>query len=160
MVLLHFMILSGCTTDTARPAAPPPPHWQLRTDAELESVLDETCRSSLASGEPILIEFSAPWCVDCKKLEHLEDEQALAGEYTHWQRVRIDVGRFDRHAALREAFAVSSIAHWAAVRPITCDARAPSWPRLREGVMEVETSQTGPRTAADLVAWLRAARGG
>jgi len=157
MVWSHLFVLIGCTIEPAPPPEPGP-HWQPRTDAELARALRDTCEASVRSGKPILLEFSAPWCIDCRRLEHLERDEGLSRAYEGWHRLRIDVGRFDRHDGLREAFGVRAIAHWSAVRPTDCSAEAASWPRLKQEVMELETGSTGPRSADELVRWLADAR--
>ena len=160
MVMLHLFLLLACANEPPepQPVAAPPPHWEKRTDLALDAVLTKTCEASIADKKPILLEFSAPWCADCKKLEHMEKQEDLMGEYANWHRVRVDVGRFDRHEALREAFGVYAIAHWTAMKPISCKEKAPSWPRLNSQLMELETGSGGPRTVADVVKWLVSAR--
>ena len=165
MTMLHLIVLLACANDTEpavvapNPIAAQTPHWETRTDLELDEVLAKSCEASIADGKPLLVEFSAPWCVDCRKLEALETDDALAKEYGNWHRVRVDVGRFDLHDDLRGAFGVTAIAHWTAMKPTSCEAKAQSWPRLKSAVMELETGSIGPRTASDLIDWLAAARG-
>jgi thiol-disulfide isomerase/thioredoxin len=159
MVLMHVLVLMGCAVGPPEPVPEPVPHWISRSDAELQSALTQACEASQVSQAPILLEFSAPWCIDCRKLEAL-DEASLAGEYERWERLRIDVGRFDRHEALREAFGVYAIAHWVALDPTQgCSSSAERWTRLKQSTIEIETGSLGPRTADDLVRWLQEARG-
>ncbi len=157
---MWFLLFMACSSSTPEAVVPPPvvekpaPHWQVRSDQELDALLRETCEVSLADKKPILIEFSAPWCVDCKALEQLEHAGVMNDVYGAWHRVRIDVGRFERHASLRKGFGVSAIAYWVALRPTDCDAPVTVWPRLGQRVVELYSDQTagGPE---GLKGWLR-----
>jgi thiol-disulfide isomerase/thioredoxin len=159
MPMMHLFVLFACADPPPPPQpAPPPPHWAQRSDVELDAVLTGACEAAIADKKPVLLEFSAPWCIDCKKLEYLESNPALAAEYDHWHRVRVDIGRFDRHEPLRKAFDVHAIAFWAALRPESCTISATEWPRLKSAVLELETGTSGPRTVDDVVKWLVEAR--
>lgn len=132
------------------------PYWVPRTDLELDALLNETCAASVADRRPVLVAFSASWCLDCKLVRRWSEAGPLADELGRWHTVVVDVGRFDRAGPLREAFGVHSLAHWVALRPTDCDAPVPRWPQLRAGVLEPATgAKTTPEAAA---AWLAGAR--
>ncbi len=133
------------------------PYWVKRTDLELDALLTATCKEAEAAGKPVLLAFSAPWCGDCRKVRELEGEEPLKGELDHWAKVVVDVGRFDQHTPLREAFGVAGIAHWVALRP-ACSEPVAGWPRLDAGTFEPASNPNWPRSAAELAAWLRTAR--
>lgn len=162
------VLLFACSGDgqleAPRPAAPVPeraveshppepvePYWVERSDLELDALLRSTCTND----QPVLLAFSAPWCGDCKRVRQLESQEPLKSELAQWSKVVVHVGRFDRHAPLREAFGVHSIAHWVALAP-DCTKPIPSWERLAEGVFEPASGE--PKTAADLAGWLQSAR--
>lgn len=149
----------GCSSPPVPPPAPPEPHWVKRTDAELAVVLRGACDAAVADGEPVLIEFSAPWCVDCRALEALERHPDLAREYGAWRRVRVDVGRFDRHPALLAAFEVRAIAAWVALRPTDCTTPVETWPRLGSRLVELDSGAAKAEGAPGLIAWLVQTRG-
>lgn len=133
-------------------------YWVPRTDAELDAAFEATCRASEASGKPVLLAFSAPWCPDCRRMRDLSADEPLAGELAHWETLVVDPGRFDRHVPVLEAFEVAKIVTWVAARPQDCRLPAPSWTRLRQGVFEPKTGQ--PWSAVDLAGWLAEARTG
>lgn len=156
-----LLLLVACSVSTPVAPAPKPagPYWAERSDAELDAELSATCERAVASGKPVLLAFSAPWCIDCRTLRLLEDEPPLVEELARWEKVVVHVGRFDRHAALREAFGVDRIVYWSALRPTSCSRPASEWPVLRKGVFEPKSDPDGPRTPAAVAAWLAEARG-
>lgn len=159
LLLLAALACADPPEEPARRPAPPPPaaHWQPRSDAALDAVIGEACRSSLADGRPVLLELSAPWCGDCQAILRMSAEPVLASELQRWHHVVVDVGRFDRHRPLIEGFGVGGIAWWGALQPTRCDEPPTRWPRLRTGTLEPATGD-GPRTPAEVAAWLTEAR--
>jgi thiol:disulfide interchange protein len=163
-----ILLLLACDPARSEPAAAPAeaappaaaPYWVQRSDRELDDALRATCERATAAGQPVLLAFSAPWCSDCNRVRQLEGEDPLHSELAGWQELVVDVGRFDRHTALLEHFGVEGIAHWVALRPESCVVPVTRWRVLRSGRFEPASNAAGPRTAADLAAWLVAARGG
>lgn len=149
--------------DPPPPLLPQPPnasaYWVERSDAELEAVLAETCARAVQASKPVLLAFSAPWCIDCRQLRALEAQPVVHQELAHWEQVVVHVGRFDRHSRLREAFGVGAIAHWTALRPTECAADVTRWPVLEESVFEPQTGWFGVKTADGVAEWLADARG-
>jgi hypothetical protein len=72
----------------------------------------------------------------------------------------VHIGRFTRHRDLIAAFEVKGIAHWVALKPTDCAAPVTDWPVLRQGRFEPVSNPAAGRSAEELAAWLRAARGG
>lgn len=147
-------------TDPTPPSSRKPPRdadiWVARTDSELEATLQATCEAARAAEQPVLLQFSASWCTDCKRLHTMSTQEPLRGALARWTTLIIDPGRFDRHKDLLRAFQVSRLATWVAVAPEDCRLPAPAWTRLAHGSFEPATGE--PVTAADLVAWLDQAR--
>lgn len=165
------MLLLGCSLGTQSEPAPAPPassvpprdrpvrdadYWVERTDDALDSALTRTCERALERGRPVLLQFSAPWCTDCRRMRTLSSAEPLHGELAHWQSLVIDPGRFERHKELLEAFEVSRLATWVAAAPSDCKLPATGWSRLAKSSFEPVTGE--PVSADDLTAWLRAAR--
>jgi thiol-disulfide isomerase/thioredoxin len=143
----------------APPRLPDPPHpeqyWVERTYAELAAVLRETCTRAIGADKPVLLAFSAPWCIDCRQMRALEGQPELATELARWEKVVVDVGRLDRHRPLLEAFRVGAIAHWVALAPTDCREDVTRWPVLRASTFEPQTGWFGAKTAPELQAWLQ-----
>jgi thiol-disulfide isomerase/thioredoxin len=126
-----------------------------RSDAELRALLDATCRMARQEDEPrVLIEFSAAWCSDCRRLHEMKQAPTLARELEAWPRVVVNVGRFDRHRDLLDALGVTSIAHWSVFEPTRCDAPLPAWPRRASRTLEVSSGAARDLTPEDLADWL------
>jgi thiol-disulfide isomerase/thioredoxin len=151
----------GCGEAPPRLPDPPNPekYWVERTDAELTAELQSTCAAATAQSKPVLLAFSAPWCIDCRQMRALEAQPELAAELMNWEKVVIDVGRLDRHKPLLEKFKVGAIAHWVALGPTDCTANVVDWPVLRASTFEPQTGWFGPKTAPELRDWLVKARG-
>lgn len=163
LILASILVACGADTAVDRPSPVLPAsrlpssktYWIERTDVELDDTLKEACTTATAESEPVLLAFSAPWCGDCKTVRTLEAISPLREELEGWTKVVVDVGRFDRHPELLEAFGVSSIAHWVALQP-NCGEPVTRWKRLGTGVFEPSSK---PDTTADaLTDWLIAAR--
>ena len=150
----------GCASPPEPPAArhPPEPHWVRRSDKELNKVITTACEASVEDGKPLLIEFSAPWCIDCRALELLEKEEHMISEYANWHRVRVDVGRFDRHPDLIKAFEVRAIANWVALQPDNCAHAATTWRKLDQRVVELDSGAAREEGPEGLLMWLKMAR--
>lgn len=130
-----------------------------RDAATLRRELVSTCEAALRSDNPrVLIEFSAAWCSDCRRLDAMKQSPALAAELAAWSHLAIDVGRFDRHRDLLDALAVETIAHWSIFEPARCDAPLPEWPRAARRTLEVSSGDERDLSPADLAAWLAAIR--
>lgn len=165
------MLLLGCSLGTQSEPAPTAPtsseplrarpardadYWVERTDEALDTALSRTCKRAVEQGQPILLQFSAPWCTDCRRMRAMSSAEPLHGELANWQSLVIDPGRFDRHEALLAAFDVSRLATWIAAAPTDCKLPATGWKRLAKSSFEPVTGE--PVSADDLTAWLRKAR--
>jgi thiol:disulfide interchange protein len=130
----------------------------VRTAAQLAGDLAVTCANAVEAGQPMLLEFSAPWCSDCQLLHRMKRDGALATELSRWPTLVINVGHFDLHTELLAAFGVKLIAHWAVLEPSDCDAAPASWSRLAERTLEPNTGAEQGLSPADLAAWLASFR--
>jgi thiol-disulfide isomerase/thioredoxin len=144
--------------EATAPRVPTPEKWVKRTDLELDDLLKSTCDAAVQDQKPILLEFSAAWCVDCRRLVELSSQPEVRDELARFHHVTVDVGQWDRHQALTKAFGVGMLAWWAVLTPTDCSAPIPTWPRRAEGGFEPSSSGQGARTAEDVLSWLRHAR--
>ncbi|MFK7928468.1 MAG: hypothetical protein AB8H79_09765 [Myxococcota bacterium] len=152
------------TSAPATPAETPKVHpreaqqayWVKRTDAELDSAFEQVCAESKADGKPVLIAFSAEWCIDCKRVYSLSKAEPLREELAQWHTLVVNPGQFDRHVPVLGAFGVSRLVTWVATQPQDCRLPAPAWTRLRQGAFEPASGQ--PWSGEQLTAWLQEAR--
>jgi len=133
--------------------------WTVHTPEQLAAELKTACERATTANKPVLLGFSAPWCLDCKVLHKLEKDPAVVAEHAHWERVVTDVGKFEHHQALLKAFGGDRIAWWVALRPEAAQCSQPptTWKVLRSGGIEPASNQK-LQTATDLVTWLTEAR--
>ena len=103
--------------------------------------------------QPLLVEFSAAWCSDCRKLHGMKQDPALGEELGRWPKIVVNVGRFDRHRKLLASLGVESIAHWEVFAPSTCTAQIDEWPNLGERTLEVSSGEAKDLTPDVLARW-------
>jgi len=63
---------------------------------EFDPANEASLKSALASGRPVLLEFSADWCVPCHELERVtfSDRQVIAAS-RDFHKLKVDLTRFD-----------------------------------------------------------------
>jgi len=132
----------------------------LLSESDLAVTLVDACARARDRDQPLLVEFSATWCGDCRKLHGMKQEPALAMELERWPSVVVNVGRFDRHRRLLAAFDVESIAHWEVLAPSRCDEPVATWPSLAARTLEVSSGAARSLTPAALADWLARLRAG
>lgn len=152
------LLLAACSSPPIE-VKPPEPYWVKRSPLELDTALKASCADAVEADKPMLLAFSAPWCGDCNVLRKLEEEDPLKTELAHWEKLVIDVGKFDRHKELIRHYGIGGIAFWVALKPTSCDKPVTNWPVLKSGTFEPDSNPDGPRTAEDVAAWLSSARG-
>jgi thiol:disulfide interchange protein len=103
---------------------------------------------ALEHGRRLLLEFVAPWCDDCREMARLEATPAVAQALKRrYERVRINVGKWDRHEALRDRFGVRALATYIVIEPKSSDV-------LAKTTLEPITKPGAKLTADDWRAWL------
>lgn len=157
LLLVLVGALSCRENQKEEPPTKKPSRVALYSAVELtaEQLRDETalrCRLAKKLGQPVLLEFSAPWCEDCLRLQEMKKAPALSNALSSLQAVTVNVGDFDRHAKLIEAFGVKAIARWELLKPTDCDSPPWKWGRLGSRTLEPETGQpVGPTQLAEWV---------
>ena len=116
--------------------------------------LKTACERGAAQSKPLLVELGAEWCAGCIDLLRMEARAPLTGELHHWQRISVNVGQFDQHRGLIEAWGVEEIPHWALVFGADCSASADKWTPFRSRPVRV-----GSVLPKGLAEYLEAIRG-
>ncbi len=124
-----------------------------RNETELAADLRAACVEAKSKGSPLMIEFSAPWCGDCRRLAEMKQEPNLAKALAETPHYVVNIGHFDQHEALLDAFSIKSIAKWKVVSSEDCDKPALEWRQLASRTLEPATGKSVV-TSSDLVAWL------
>lgn len=141
------------------PAATPVPYdVPERTDAALNVALQQACEAAGADKRPVLVEFTAPWCSDCRKLHELKQQPPLREEIARWQPVTVNVGRFNRHRALLKHFDVKAIAQWTVLTPEQCSDPVQRWQVRAKRTLEPESGADKGVDPGELASWLAAHR--
>lgn len=121
--------------------------WAEQSDAELEQEIEAALKRAGRQDKRVLLEFIAPWCTDCREVVRLGAEEPAARVIeSEYERVFVNVGRFDRHEALREKHEVDRIT--------TLVVLSPEGERLARTTLE-PISKDQDLTPAKLAAWLR-----
>ncbi|HBS03827.1 MAG TPA: hypothetical protein DEA96_02605 [Leptospiraceae bacterium] len=153
-------IVTGCKDSATEMAAS---YGAQRTDAELDEVLLQACMQSNRTDKPILLQFGADWCSDCRRVEALKQDSALKEELQNWVDIKVNVGQYDRHKDLIQGFSVTSISRWIALRPNPetrengCNSNPGRWIVLQDTVLEPVSDAKSLKTSSEIVAWLRQA---
>jgi len=126
----------------------------IRSPHELTAALSTECERARERKRPLLIEFSAAWCSDCQKLDIMKRSQVLADELEKWPHVIVNVGEFDQHLDMLEAFEIRSIARWVILKPIDCERPVDRWPRIAQRTLEPASGEQRDLSPADLAKWL------
>jgi thiol:disulfide interchange protein len=129
----------------------------LLDEPALARAIRSSCDAALASKRPVLLEFSAPWCEDCRVLERLKRRPALAVELARWQLLPINIGDGDAHPGLMRAFQVRAIAKLVVVAPSNCAAPIGTWPRGATRTLD-GLSKHAEHAEEELASWLASVR--
>ena len=128
-------------------------HYPEYTESELAVELKRACVEAQEKKQPLLIEFSAPWCSDCRKLNQMKKEPVLAQALAKQTHSVVNIGNFDRHEALLAHFRVKAIAQWSLVDASQCDASASTWRILKQRTLEPKSGKKV--TPRELARWLQ-----
>lgn len=90
-------------TSIERLPLPLPAPYDRRADARALAAAAEA--RARASGKPLLIDFGANWCVDCRVLAGiLELPEVRAYVARNFELVQVDIGRFDRNLDIAQRY--------------------------------------------------------
>ncbi len=125
--------------------------WDETTESQVLAAIGDAKRCAAEHGRRLMLEFVAPWCDDCREMARLDETELVAKVRSErFERVRINVGKWDRHEALRENYAVKALATYIVIDPKTSQL-------LAKTTLEPITKKHGKKlTAEDWATWLRA----
>ena len=70
----------------------------------------------------MLLEFVAPWCKDCREMTRVDQMPPVVSVMSRdYERVRVNVGKWDRHEDLRDRFHIKAIAAYVVIDPKSGD---------------------------------------
>ena len=124
--------------------------WDETSESQVLEAISTAKQCAAAKGRRLLLEFVAPWCADCREMAML-DETPIVSETlrARFERVRVNVGKWDRHEALRENYRVKALATY-----IVIDAKTSRV--LAQTTLEPITRKRGKKlTAEDWATWLK-----
>jgi thiol-disulfide isomerase/thioredoxin len=124
--------------------------WDETTESQVLEAISEAKRCAASQGRRLLLEFVAPWCADCQEMAKLDETPVVSETLrARFERVRVNVGKWDRHEALRDNFKVRALATYIVIDPKSSRV-------LAQTTLEPITKQRGKKlTAEDWAAWLK-----
>lgn len=127
-------------------------HWAERSDAELSAKIQRAMQCGQSRGTRVLLEFTAPWCADCREMGRVEEQEPARSVLAErFERVRVNVKRWDAHRTWVERFGVRAIAAYVVLDPRTGAV-------LAQTTQEPITGTSGAMTSERWAAWLRSVR--
>jgi len=131
----------------------PIPHarlWDETTEAEVLDAIASAKTCAAQNKRRLLLEFVAPWCADCQEMAKLDETPVVSAMLQkRFERVRINVGKWDRHEALRKNFEVRALATYIIIDPKTSKL-------LAKTTLEPITKKSGKKLTAEAWAsWLQ-----
>lgn len=122
--------------------------WDETSEDEVFDAISAAKACARSAGRRVLLEFVAPWCADCREMERLEREPGVAAALRErFERVRINIGKWDRHEGLRASFGVKALATYIVIDPTTSQL-------LAKTTLEPITRRGPELTADDWARWL------
>jgi hypothetical protein len=129
----------------------PIPHarlWDETTEGEVLEAISAAKSCAAEHGRRLLLEFVAPWCEDCQEMAKLDETPVVAQTlHDRFERVRVNVGKWDRHEALRKNFEVRALATYVVIDPKTSK-------QLAKTTLEPITKKGQKLSAEQWAAWL------
>lgn len=115
------------------------------------------CEASFASGHPLVIEFSAPWCDDCVALQQVKASAPLASEIENWELLPINIGGGFEHSSYMAAYKVTAIAKLVIVHPRSCADPPTVWTQLAARTLD-GLGKHKAHVGEELARWLETER--
>lgn len=94
--------------------------WTERSDQELHDEILRARSCAVSRNTRVLLEFGGTWCPDCVAMTQLESSEPVAGVLRErFERVRVNVGAWDRHRDLLRQFHITRVAAYVVMDPST-----------------------------------------
>lgn len=123
--------------------------WDETSEGEVLDAISSAKSCAAEHGRRLLLEFVAPWCEDCQEMARLDETAVVAATLKkRFERVRINVGKWDRHEALRNSFDVRALATYIVIDPKTSK-------QLAKTTLEPITKQGKKLSAEHWARWLQ-----
>lgn len=127
---------------------PPERLWDETTEGEVLDAIGKAKACAADNGRHVLLEFVAPWCDDCREMARLDETGVVtAALKARFERVRINIGRWDRHEGLRRSFDVRALATYVVLDPKTSR-------QLAKTTLEPISKKGKKLTAEEWARWL------
>ncbi len=111
------VVLGGCDEKQLPPRSERSP-WHEWSEAELQSALRDASQRAKTLEKRVLLEFVAPWCGDCREVVRVSQQGAAKRAIEkRYERLFVNVGKFDRHEALLAKYRIKRIATLVALEP-------------------------------------------
>jgi thiol:disulfide interchange protein len=124
--------------------------WDETSESEVLEAISAAKACAGEHGRRLLLEFVAPWCEDCQEMAKLDQTPVVAETLeSRFERVRINVGKWDRHEGLRKTFDVRALATYVVIDPKTSK-------ELAKTTLEPITKKGQKLSADDWARWLGA----
>lgn len=122
--------------------------WDETTEGQVLDAISLAKACAAEHGRRLLLEFVAPWCEDCQEMAKLDETAEVAATLRRrFERVRVNVGKWDRHEALRTSFDVRALATYIVIDPKTSK-------QLAKTTLEPITKKGQRLSAQDWARWL------
>jgi thiol:disulfide interchange protein len=94
--------------------------WDETSESQVLEAIGAAKSCAAEHERRLLLEFVAPWCEDCQEMAKLDATELVAATLKQrFERVRINVGKWDRHEGLRNTFGVHALATYVVLDPKT-----------------------------------------
>jgi len=92
--------------------------WDETTESQVLEAISVAKTCAAEHGRRLLLEFVAPWCGDCHEMARVESTPLVEGVMrSRYERVRVNVGKWDRHEGLRRSYEVKALATYVVIDP-------------------------------------------
>ena len=124
--------------------------WDETSESQVFEAISAAKACAAEHDRRLLLEFVAPWCEDCQEMAKLDETAVVAATLkSRFERVRVNVGKWDRHEGLRKTFDVHALATYIVLDPKTSK-------ELAKTTLEPITKKGQKISAEQWAAWLAA----